>query len=115
MSWKQKGKVEIWAMIGTKLKLDLSGDGKKVSLDEDLKGGAISASTGTVIGEWYVTPKDLPKKVRMRSIAYSGGGGGVQFQFIDKNDETKLYGQFIGTLGGYSIVGLDDTVTLKVG
>lgn len=115
MSWKQKGTVQIWAMIGTNIKLSLSGEGKKVNLDEDLKGGAISAATGTVIGEWYVNPKDLPKKVRMRCVAYSGGGGGVQFQFIDRSNESTMYGQFIGQLGGYSIVGLDDTVSLKIG
>jgi len=43
------------------------------------------------------------------------GGGGVQFQFIDRSNESTIYGQFIGSLGGYSIVGLDDTVSLKVG
>jgi hypothetical protein len=115
MSWKQKGKVEIWAMFGTKIKLEVSGQGKKVKLEEDLKGGAVSAAMGMVIGEWYVDPKDLPKKVRMRCVAYSGGGGGCQFQFIDRNDESKFYGQFIGQLGGYSIVGLDAKVKLKIG
>ena len=115
MSWKQIGTVQIWAMVGANIKLSVSGDGKKVSLDEDLKGGAISAASGNVIGEWYVNPKDLPKKVRMRCVAYSGGNGGVQFQFIDKSNESTMYGQFVGTLGGYSAVGLDDIVTLKVG
>ena len=40
---------------------------------------------------------------------------GMSFIFIDRSDESKMHGQFIGMLGGYSIVGLDNTVKLKIG
>jgi hypothetical protein len=36
-------------------------------------------------------------------------------QFIDRNDETKLYGQFAAQVGGFSASMIDDNVKLKKG
>jgi hypothetical protein len=36
-------------------------------------------------------------------------------QFVDRKDETKLYGQFGVHIGGFAASMIDDTVKLKVG
>tara|TARA_R110000868_G_scaffold87400_5_gene244521 strand:- start:3225 stop:3575 length:351 start_codon:yes stop_codon:yes gene_type:complete len=114
-NWKQSGSVKVMAFIATKVEVSLSGQGKKISFDFGKASASFGAGGGTVAGEWYVDPKDLPSKVRMRFGGVASGGGGVQMQFIDRKDESKLYGQFIAYVGGEFGSMIDDTVNLKKG
>ena len=115
MSWKQAGALKIFAFIATEIEVTLKGQGKKVYFKFTKKSGSIAAGGGPVAGEWYVDPKDLPKKVRMRFGGASSTGGGAVMQFIDKKDESRIYGQFIAQVGGFAASMIDDTVKLKIG
>ena len=115
MSWKQAGSIKIFAFIATEIEVSLKGQGKKVNFKFTKASGSFAAGGGPVAGEWYVNPKDLPNKVRMRFGGAASTGGGAIMQFVDRNDETKLYGQFVAQVGGFAASMIDDTVKLKVG
>ena len=115
MSWKQSGTIKIFAFIATEIEVTLKGQGKRVYFKFKKSGGSVAAGGGTLAGEWFVNPKDLPKKVRMRFGGYASGGGLAAMQFVDRKDETKLYGQFGVHIGGFAASMIDDTVKLKIG
>jgi hypothetical protein len=115
MSWKQAGSLKIFAFVATKIEVSLKGQGKKVSFTFSKTSGSFAAGGGPVVGEWFVNPKDLPSKVRMRFGGAASGGGGALMQFVDRNDETKLLGQFAAQVGGFSASMIDDNVKLKKG